>query len=155
VATPGHTPGHTAFLFREEGVLFMGDYDLTAFGPWYGDTLSSIRETLASVERLRRIPARTRLTGHETGVFETAPDDLWDRYTGVIGVREARLMELLAEPKTLEEIAGAWIVYGKRREPEEFFAFGERAIMKKHLEQLTAQGRVVAAGPRWVRAERG
>ncbi len=152
--TPGHTPGHLAFLFREEAVLFMGDYDLTAFGPWYGDTLSSIPQTIASVERLRQVPARVRLTGHEKGIFETEPGDLWERYLGVIAVREARLLELLAEPKTLEEIAGAWIVYGRPRDPVEFFAFGEQAIMKKHLEQLTAQGRVVAAGPRWVRAER-
>ena len=31
IATPGHTPGHLSFFFPEEEVLFLGDYDLTAF----------------------------------------------------------------------------------------------------------------------------
>jgi len=57
IVTPGHTPGHAAFLFRKTGALFLGDYDLTPFGPWYGDAGSSIEETLRSIERLRGIDA--------------------------------------------------------------------------------------------------
>ncbi|MBE0558333.1 MAG: MBL fold metallo-hydrolase, partial [Proteobacteria bacterium] len=45
IATPGHTPGHLAFFFREPSVLFAGDYDLTRFGPWYGDLFSDIDQT--------------------------------------------------------------------------------------------------------------
>jgi hydroxyacylglutathione hydrolase len=50
--TPGHTPGHLSFLFSEPRILFLGDYDLTSFGPWYGDAFSSIEETIKSVLRL-------------------------------------------------------------------------------------------------------
>jgi len=46
----------------------------------------------------------------------------------------------------MDEIVGAWIVYGRPREPEAFFEFGERAIMKKHLERLKKNGRVVQNG---------
>jgi len=59
IPTPGHTPGHLCFFFQEPGVLFLGDYDLTPFGPWYGDRDSSIEDTIASIERLRQIPATT------------------------------------------------------------------------------------------------
>lgn len=58
IPTPGHTPGHCALFFREEGVLFIGDYDLSRFGPWYGDRDSDIDYTIESVNRLRAIPAR-------------------------------------------------------------------------------------------------
>ena len=79
IAAPGHTPGNLAFYFKEPGVLFLGDYDLTPFGPWYGDLDSSIEETMESVERLRQIPARVWITGHEDGVFEQEPGELWDQ----------------------------------------------------------------------------
>lgn len=142
IATPGHTPGHLAFFFREPSVLFAGDYDLTRFGPWYGDLYSGIDETRASIERLRELPAGIVLTGHEEGVFDHPPRDLWLRYDKVIAQRERKLLLLLEKPRTLEEIVGSWIIYGRPREPKEFFVFGERVHMKKHLEHLEKRGLV-------------
>jgi glyoxylase-like metal-dependent hydrolase (beta-lactamase superfamily II) len=153
LATPGHTPGHLAFHFPEEGVLFLGDYDLSPFGPWYGDRYSSIEDTLASLSRLKRIPARVLLTGHEKGVFEEPrAEDLWRKYEDVIRIREERLIEVLKNPLTLEEIAACWIVYGRPREPKEFFVFGEKAIMGKHVERLLRTAVVSRAGNRYVLA---
>jgi len=146
IPTPGHTPGHLVFYFREPKVLFLGDYDLTSFGPWYGDRYSNIDETILSIKHLKKIPAAIWLTGHENRIFESSPGDLWDQYAGVIDQREDQLLDLLREPKSLVEIAKAYIVYGRPREPKEFFEFGERAIMKKHLERLEKNGRVVQNG---------
>ena len=64
ILTPGHTPGHTALYFLELGILFMGDYDLTAFGPWYGDARSDLEATIKSVNKLRR-------SRHGYGLFPT------------------------------------------------------------------------------------
>jgi hydroxyacylglutathione hydrolase len=151
LSTPGHTPGHTAFFFQEQGVLFMGDYDLTKFGPWYGDVESSIEETMASVRRLREVPAKVWIAGHETGLFEADPGALWERYLAVISVREEKLLELLKMPRSLDDIVEACIIYGKPREPKAFFEFGERAHMKKHLEKLVRKGIVRMEGERYVR----
>jgi hydroxyacylglutathione hydrolase len=139
ISTPGHTPGHVAFFFKEPELLFMGDYDLTKFGPWYGDVDSSIEETITSVERLRNIPAKVQITSHETGVFEQEPGEIWDQYLDVINEREEKLLKLLEGSHTLEDIVEAWIVYKRPREPRIFFEFGERALMKKHLEKLMNQ----------------
>lgn len=148
--TPGHTPGNLSFYFREPGVLFMGDYDLTRFGPWYGDRDSSIDMTIASVERLRDIPADVLLTSHEDGCFEVSANErsaLFARYLGVIDQRESKLLEFLAPtPRTLAEIVAQCIVYRKPREPRAFFEWGEQAIMGKHLERLIGRGRVVCEG---------
>ena len=136
IDTPGHTPGHLSFFFESAGVLLLGDYDLTKFGPWYGDRHSSIAETIRSVKRLRDVPAGIWLASHEEGLFEEAPEAKWNQYLAVIAERERKLMDLLKSLRTMDEIVGAWIIYGRPREPKAFFEFGERAHMKKHLEKL-------------------
>lgn len=151
ISTPGHTPGYLSFFFQEPEVLFMGDYDLTKFGPWYGDVDGSIEETIDSVKRLRNIPAKVFLTSHETGVFMETPGKLWDDYLNIINKREEKLLEFLDRPRTLEEIVGAWIVYGREREPKAFFELGERATMKKHLERLIRLGIVFQEGDRFIK----
>jgi hydroxyacylglutathione hydrolase len=142
IATPGHTPGHLSFFFPAEAILFLGDYDLTSFGPWYGDAASSIEDTIKSIKKLKAIPAKRWVACHETGLFEENPDDLWQRYENVIYEREARVMEFLGQPRSIDEIAAAWLIYGKPREPREFFEFNERVLVKKHLDYLIKQGRV-------------
>lgn len=143
IPTPGHTAGHCSFFFREPGVLFLGDYDLTRFGPWYGDVVSDIEATIESVNRLSTVPARVWIAAHEQGVFETDPGELWDRYLGVIDEREAKVLDLLAVPRKMDEIVEARILYGKKREPREFYDFGERSHMAKHLERLLRRGLVI------------
>ena len=146
LATPGHTQGHFSFYFREQELLFLGDYDLTKFGPWYGDHFSDLEATITSINRLRQCPARAWVAAHEQGVFEEEPGDLWDRYLKVIDDREAKLVDLLEQPRTMAEIIDARIMYRKKREPKEFYDFGERGHMIKHLERLMAQGRVALEG---------
>jgi hydroxyacylglutathione hydrolase len=143
IATPGHTPGHLAFFFREASLLFTGDYDLTRFGPWYGDLYSSIDQTRTSIDLLRKSPAGIIMTGHETGLFSQPLDGLWESYGGIIKEREEKLLKVLEKPKTLEAIVEARIIYGKPREPKEFFDFGERVHMKKHLEDFQKRGIVI------------
>jgi len=153
ISTPGHTPGHLGFLFREIGILFIGDYDLAPFGPYYGDAHSSIEETIESVLRLKQIPANILISSHEKGVFQNTQMPLWDDYLNIISKREQRLLELLKKPRTMREIIEARIVYGKPREPKAFFDLGEQAIMKKHLERLIRSGAVVQKEDQYVRKE--
>jgi hydroxyacylglutathione hydrolase len=150
LSTPGHTPGHLSLFFRPEGILLLGDYDLSRFGPWYGDRESSIQETLVSVSRLKAIPAELWISSHGEGIFEKEPGDRWDEYAGVIQERENKVIDCLKTPKTLQEIVGAWIIYGRPREPKAFFEFGERVHMKKHLEKLMNEARVFKDGPYYV-----
>lgn len=151
ILSPGHTPGHTAFFFREPQVLFLGDYDLTAFGPWYGDRLGSIDETITSVRRLQQVPAKVWLTSHEDGCFEGDATEAFDRYLAVIDAREAKLLEFLSAPRTMEDIVAACLVYRKPREPKAFFEWGEGAIMGKHIERLMKKGTIAREGDRYRR----
>jgi len=143
IPAPGHTAGNTAFYVPDEELLFIGDYDLLPFGPWYGDRDSDIDLLIASAERLREIPARIWVTSHSAGFFTDDPGELWDRFLAVIDRREQELLEYLDRPRTIGEIVDARIVYKKAKEPKLFYDFGERAIMTKHLHRLIGRGDVV------------
>jgi len=151
IATPGHTPGHLSFYFPEEELLFLGDYDLTSFGPWYGDVYSSIEETVTSIHKLRAIPARRWIAAHNTGVYEHNPGKLWDDYENIIHQREEKILNYLHEPKTLEQILSAWLIYGRPREPKEMYEFNEKVLIGKHLEYLLRQGLIVLESGRYVK----
>jgi glyoxylase-like metal-dependent hydrolase (beta-lactamase superfamily II) len=145
IHAPGHTRGHCAFYFFPEKVLFLGDWDLTRVGPYYGDRTSSIEETIASLERLKTYRAETYLTAHGKGVLDGDPA-LIDRYLQVVFSREKRLMEFLQKgPKTFEQTVEEGIIYGKN--PVSLgpwdLIISERMMIAKHLSRLVNFGRVV------------
>ena len=150
IATPGHSPGHLCFFFPREEVLFLGDYDLTAFGPWYGDVTSDIDDTLASLERLKTVPARVFISGHETGVIHGDVHARIDAYRAIILQREEAIVRLLEKPRTLEDVIDHWIIYGKPCTPRWLFRQLEGTMISKHLKRLAEQERIERDGDRYV-----
>ncbi|MFW6237466.1 MAG: MBL fold metallo-hydrolase [Desulfosudaceae bacterium] len=149
VHTPGHTPGHCGFYCEAEGVLFTADLDLTRFGPWYGDRVSSIADTLASIDRLEQFPARVYITSHNMGIIREDVEALVRAYREVVLRREEKIIGLLDGPRTVEEIAAHWPIYKKPREPLMFYQFGEQGMVRKHLEYLVEQGRAAEEAGRY------
>ncbi|MFE0823083.1 MBL fold metallo-hydrolase [Streptomyces sp. NPDC058847] len=143
VHLPGHTPGHSGFLVEPDGFLFVADIDLTSFGPYYGDTGSSLTDFEASLRRCREIGVRWYGTAHQKGVIEGAAEfsARLDAFAGVVDKRDATLLAFLAEPRTVEEIAEHRLVYrphveGPHVEPV------ERRTAAQHLNRLIGTGRV-------------
>lgn len=147
--TPGHTPGHISLYCEAQGLLFTGDLDMTAFGPWYGDAVSDIGQTIASIHRLMTVPARTVITAHQMGILKEDLATLARAYLDVIDAREKKIVDFLKAPRTLEEIADQWFIYRKPREPEMFYRFGERGMVAKHLEYLIQNGRAAVENGRY------
>ncbi len=151
IHTPGHTIGHSSFFFPDEKVLFMGDLDLTPFGPWYGDRVSDIDQTIASLQRLLTIPARIFITSHEVGILKGDITQQVEDYCAIIDKRENILLHFLETPRTVDEIVNQWIIYKKPRDPREYFEAGERGMITKHLDRLTKTGAVtIEEGGRYV-----
>jgi glyoxylase-like metal-dependent hydrolase (beta-lactamase superfamily II) len=147
IHTPGHTRGHSALYVEPDGVLYLGDIDLSSFGPYYGDAWSDLEDFERSLERVREVQARHYATFHHIGVVDR-PTFLarLDRFAAVIGDRERRLVAFLAEPRTLAEVAEHRFVY-RRSDPVPFAGPVERRSMAQHIARLVRQGRVREVEP--------
>lgn len=148
IHTPGHTRGHCALHVLPDDVLYLGDIDLSSFGPYYGDAWSDLEDFERSLAKVRGIQARWYVTFHHIGVLDGREAFLerLDRFAGVIRSREERLLAYLAEPRSLEEVAAHRFVY--RPQDELPFADAvERRSMGQHLERLLRQGRVREVEP--------
>lgn len=141
---PGHTAGHTVLLVEPEGVAFIGDIDLSSFGPYYGDASSSLGEFRRSLARLPEIPAQVWVTSHHRGVYTDRALFLRDlaAFAAKIDAREQRLLQLLAEsPKSLEQLVRCRVLYPADYQ-ELWVDDSERRTISMHLEELLAAGAV-------------
>ncbi len=147
IHTPGHTRGHSALHVQPDDVLFLGDIDLSSFGPYYGDAWSDLEDFERSLTRVRALEADHYATFHHIGVVDRATFlERLDRYEAKIGDREARLLEYLAEPHTLDEVAAHRFVY-RQGDDVAFAEPVEQRSMAQHLERLLRQGRVRELAP--------
>ena len=143
IHTPGHTRGHCALFIEPDAVLYLGDIDLSSFGPYYGDAWSDLEDFERSLALVRDIEARHYATFHHIGVVDRpAFLERLARYTAVIEQREQRLLAFLSEaPHTLDEVAEHRFVY-RKSDPVPFAAPVERRSMGQHIARLVRQGRV-------------
>jgi glyoxylase-like metal-dependent hydrolase (beta-lactamase superfamily II) len=149
---PGHTRGHCVLAIEPDGVLYLGDIDLSSFGPYYGDAWSSLDDFTRTVARVRDVDARWYATFHHVGVLDgrQAFVERLDRFAAVIADRERRLLAFLAAPRTLDDIAAHRFVY-RPGDPVPYAEAVERRSMAQHLARLAREGRVREAEPgRWL-----
>jgi len=148
VHTPGHTRGHCALWIEPDGILYLGDIDLSSFGPYYGDAWSDLGDFERSLSKVRGIEAAHYATFHHIGVVDR-PTFLarLEKYQAVIGRREERLMAFLAEaPRSLDEVAEHRFVY-RPGDPVSFAAPVERRSMGQHIARAVREGRVREVEP--------
>ena len=145
--TPGHSPGHLCFLDRSTGQLFSGDHVLNPITPhvgaWFDTGEDRLGAYVASVERMRDVPARGVLPAHGEPF-----DDLCGRANELLvhhHHREDAILEALDVPRSATDVAH--ILPWTRRERSfdalggwhQAFAVAETIA---HLEHLRARGRV-------------
>lgn len=135
---PGHTRGHSAFVIERDGVAFIGDVDLSSFGPYYGDHWSDLDEFEESLTRVRDLDAAYYITFHHKGVVKGREEflRLLDLYESVIGQRDDKLMALLDRPRSFDELLAEGIVYRAGSRPAMFGESVERRTIAMHLARL-------------------
>jgi glyoxylase-like metal-dependent hydrolase (beta-lactamase superfamily II) len=146
--TPGHTRGHCCFVLAwgdrgpDERLLYLGDIELTSFGPYYGDAWSDLESFERSLAYIREVEARWYATFHHIGVLDRPTFlERLDRFETKIALREAALLDYLQEPHSLDEIAAHRFVY-RPGDAVPNADFVERRSMGMHIARLIAQDRV-------------
>jgi len=148
---PGHTAGHCALLVEPEGVAFIGDIDLSSFGPYYGDATSSLAAFRRTLERVKDIPATTWVTSHHKGVIteRAAFLELLAAYAAKLDRREQAIADFLAlRPSSLDELVAQRFLYPQGYALD-FVDSAERRTTAQHLDALLAAGRVREDGGRY------
>jgi glyoxylase-like metal-dependent hydrolase (beta-lactamase superfamily II) len=143
---PGHTAGHCALIEQSHGVAFIGDIDLSGFGPYYGDATSSLADFRRSLAAVATLDARVWVTSHHRAVITDRADFLAQlaAFTARLDEREARLLAMLAPgPQTLDDLVRQRLLYPPEHDAL-WVGFVERRSIQMHLDELLAQGRVTA-----------
>ena len=148
---PGHTSGHCALVVESEGVAFIGDIDLTGFGPYYGDATSSLADFRKSLREVAQLDAKVWVTSHHRAVLADRAQFKADlaRFAARIDERSDKLVAYLRErPHTLDELVQRRLLYPPGYSVP-FVPCAERNSIRMHLDELMAQNVVRQAGERF------
>ncbi len=134
--TPGHSPGHLAFWWRERGVLFGGDNVLMPNSTWVGPPRGNLIHYLQTLEKIRALAPRVIFPGHGPLVADPA-----GRVEALLRHRARRERQVLTAlsggMETPEEMAQQ--IY--RGLEERVIRIGT-TMLTAHLEKLIEEGRV-------------
>lgn len=141
VPLPGHTIGQCGFLIEPDGVLYIADVDLMAFGPMYADLGSTLSDVRTSLKRCAEVDAGIYTTFHHKGPYFERDEYLADLavHAGALDAREQRLRALLAEgPITPKEAVGRGVVYRVDGRRPWYADAVEEVMVAQHLAELEA-----------------
>ena len=138
----GHSADHHVFLIDQK-VLFGSDVDLTSFGPFYGNPESDPYLFKKEIEKLLDLDFEIFVPAHSKPVFdkERAIEEIL-KFMEKFDERERKILEILEEPKRIDEIVEISPIYGKKPYAKEMLDFFERNMILKHLEKLLKDGKI-------------
>ncbi len=144
---PGHTRGHSGFHI-DGGVFFLSDIDLSGFGPYYGDVWSDLDQFEESLRVVRDVEAEYYVTFHQKGVIKGRETFLTmlDKFHSVIGRRHGEMLDFLAEPQSLEEMAEKRFVYRPHVDIP-FVETVERRTAELHVQRMLTNGEAAEVEP--------
>lgn len=150
ISTPGHSPSHMSFYFPDEKILFTGDMGTDRFGPWYGWTDCSIPDLIASILKLRDLPADLLLTSHG-GIFKGSEiRETWNAGLKQIMDREQRIRKDLDSGADKAGIVEEGIFFfhkSKVKEPLRTFLYMWDSFMFDHHKSLLDEGGIIRFFP--------
>ncbi|MFT3901339.1 MAG: MBL fold metallo-hydrolase [Gordonia sp. (in: high G+C Gram-positive bacteria)] len=139
VPLPGHTAGHSGFLIEPDGVLFIGDVDLMAFGPFYADVGSELSDVRRTLVRCAEVEADVVTTFHHKGPYADRDEYLATLAThaAALDARDEQILALAADgPITARDAVGKGVIYRLEGRRPWYADEVEEIMIGQHLEAL-------------------
>ncbi|WP_251552342.1 MBL fold metallo-hydrolase [Neobacillus muris] len=134
---PGHTSGIACPYFPELGSAFVGDYDMTTFGPWYNGSDGNIEDFIRSGNRLLELDCHTYITGHQKGIFTKQEfKQAMEKYLAVIDHRDQLIEQYVLKGLDFNELTSIGIFYPAHLLEGPILKTWERSGIRKHLKRL-------------------
>lgn len=142
IHTPGHCEGYCSPYFPDYGVIYVGDFDLTSFGPWYNNADSDIDLFIESAYKTLEIEADYYVTGHQKGTFEKKEyKERLMNYLDIIDRRENDVKKAVKNGVPPKEIVWQEIFYfRKNHHANPNLMESEILGIAKHIKRLIKQG---------------
>lgn len=147
----GHSADHHAFLI-EQKILFGSDVDLTSFGPFYGNPESDPYLFKKEISKLLDLDFEIFVPSHSKPVF--SKDEAVEkmvRFMEKFEERERKILDILEEPRKIEEIVEMSPIYGRKPYAKEMLDFFEKNMVMKHIEKLLKDRKIKKDGEYYVR----
>jgi glyoxylase-like metal-dependent hydrolase (beta-lactamase superfamily II) len=141
IHTPGHSPGHYAFFFPKESILFSADLDISPLGPWYGGHYCDLDELIQSIHKLIALKPQVLVSSHRRVLYSEI-DDLMHAYLNIALQREEKILSYLCEPRTICDIADQGFIneWNQRSLRSQRTLFWHKMMIDKHLQRLQKLG---------------
>ena len=138
----GHTRGYSCPYLPEHGILFVGDFDLTSFGPFYMDADGDIDAFIKSAYMTLEVDAKYYVTAHQKGVKDA---DEYKRelmeYVHIIDRRDEKIKQCIRQGIPMKDLIYQEIFYYKQHLGlRPFFIKSEKIGIAKHLKRLINMG---------------
>lgn len=144
IHAPGHTRGHSILWVEPGDIAFIGDIDLSGFGPYYADGCSNLSEFRMTLTAIEHLDAKVWITSHHKGVVTEryAFLALLEAFRGKIDLREQAILEFMgSEGKTLDDLVAHRFMYPPGHH-DLFVDDAERKCIREHLAELLQRGAV-------------
>jgi len=130
-------------VVESEGLAFIGDIDLSGFGPYYGDATSSLSDFRHTLKKVAELDARIWATSHHKAVITDRAQFLADlaRFASKIDERNAQLLGYLQTPHSIDELVDRRLLYPAGYDVP-FVPCAELRTIAMHLDELLAQGQI-------------
>ncbi len=140
IHTPGHTIDHYCLYEPNQKILFAFDYDLTAFGPWYGHRESNLSDVRSSLRKLSNLSIHTLVSSHR-GLLTDNIDARFKRYFQKIDERAERIKQLIRNgDNSIQKLVKKAPIYREYPYAEPLLRYWEEQMIRKHLDEFQAAG---------------
>ncbi len=155
IHTPGHTAGHSILMVEPEGIAFIGDIDLSSFGPYYGDACSNLSDFRHTLNTMAQLPAKAWITYHHKGViFEQHTFlSLLNAFRRKLDRREHAILQAIPPRHgiLLNQLLKQRFLYPTNHQAV-YVNDVERITVLQHLAEMKEKGLVHQEGMRYTRA---